>query len=46
MTVTQQQGNPVTQSDMTATQQPGKPVSRWTRMMRRLEHLNKVLAGI
>jgi hypothetical protein len=31
---------------MTATQQPGKPNTRWTRTIRRLEHLNKVLAGI
>jgi hypothetical protein len=31
---------------MTATQQPGEPITRWTRMIRRLQHVNKVLAGI
>jgi hypothetical protein len=31
---------------MTATPQPGKPTTRWTRTIRRLDHFNKVLAGI
>jgi hypothetical protein len=31
---------------MTATQQPGKPVTRWTKTIRSLQHLNTVLAGI
>jgi hypothetical protein len=33
--------------NMTATQQPGKPFTRWAkRMIRTLQHLNTVLAGI
>ena len=31
---------------MTATQQPGKPVTRWAKMIRTLQHWNKMLAGI
>jgi len=31
---------------MTATEHHSKPVTRWAKTVRRLEHWNKVLAGI
>jgi len=41
MTATQlQPSSPAT------TQPPGKPVTRWAKMIRTLQHWNKVLAGI